>query len=357
MEITNSPLINKDTVGNYVINNISKKEIDSIYLIINNFLSSNKIENIELLNILNSFKSQKDPLILSNIFNKLELKQSLTLGYLILKELNGYEDLDENNNYSFLYNKNNKKETELVLLDNSKKIYIGNVTIIKAQDKNYIKIFNTTKIYQISYISLDQRLTGQGLGTIFYKLIYELDNIDVLISSDNLYKGSFSVWSKSLKEVGKYHGIIARGSDIILPLPFNSLESTPINVQSIDTFFISKTISNISLNRYKTLAYYDNKKTLFYYINANSDYLFSQLKTLNDSTLKLKDFDKLVEGDMDNQLEKLNINLKTYDLILRLKNQNIDNTDEKITNVCVLGNNGQVDIKQVGNSLEVQILS
>jgi hypothetical protein len=351
MEITQSPLKNKDTISNYIINNITYKDLIPVLPQIESILSKSKMENN-----FDDFKNSKDIKILEDILNNIETDLSLNIGYLILQNSPKYSKLSGNDKYSFLFKKSSSKEFEIVLLDNERKIYVGNLTLLKINDKNLSKIFNSDKLYQISYISLDQRLTGQGLGGTFYKLIYDLESMDVLLSSDNLYKGSFSVWSKTLKNVGKYHGVIVKGKNISFPSPFNSLNSSPFNEPSIESFFISKTMSNDYENIYENMSLYENKKTLFYYSPNNINSIFNTLKPIEKINFNINDFNKLVEGDLDNEIENMGLNYKTYDLILNLINQNIDVTDNTIDGVCVFGKNGEVNISQNGNKLKINIL-
>jgi hypothetical protein len=354
MEISTSPLQNKDTISNYIVNNVSYKDILPIISDIETLLYNSTKKEIKTL--LADFKKSKQIKILDEILQLVETEISLNVGYLILKNHPKYKILADEDKFTFLVKNPSSKELEIVLLENERKIYVGNLTLIKYSDKNLNKIFNSNNIYQVSYISLDQRLTGQGLGGTFYKLIYDLKPVDVLLSSDNLYKGSFSVWSKTLKSVGEYHGIIVKGKNVVFPSPFNSLNTTPFNEPSIESFFISKIMSPTYENIYDSMSFYENSKTLFYYSSNNVQSLFNGLKPLEQVIFNLNDFNKLVEGDLDSEIENIGLNYKTYDLILNLQNQNIDNTDDNVNNVCIFGKNGEINISQKGNKLKINIL-
>jgi hypothetical protein len=354
MDISSKPLKNQDVIGNYIINNVSYKDIISILPQIEDYINKSKIENIK--NDFEKFKSVKDIELLEDILNNLETEISLNVGYLILSNNKKFTNLSDEGKYTFLTKKPIGGVLEIVLLDNERKIYVGNLTLLKINDKKLIKIFGTRKTYQISYISLDQRLTGQGLGGTFYELIYKLDEVEVLLSSDNLYKGSFSVWSKTLKNVGKYHGIIVEGKNLTFPSKFNSLNTTPYNEPSIAAFFISKTMAPNSEELYNKLDLFENKKTIFYYTSKDISSIFSILKPLEQIKFNINSFNDLVEGELDSEIPNMKLNIPTYDFILNLENQNIDITDNNVTNVCIFGKNGEINISQKGNKLKINIL-
>jgi len=354
MEITQSPLKNKDTVYNYIVNYVSYKDLINVLPNIENILKDKKSKEIN--DDFEKLKSTKNVRFLENILMIVDTEMSLHIGYLILKNSPKHEILSEDGNYVFMYKKSSSKEFEIVLLDNNRKIYIGNLILLKINNTQINKLFDSDKIYQVSYISLDQRLTGQGLGGTFYKLIYEIDGVEVLLSSDNLYKGSFSVWSKTLKNIGKYHGVIVSGMKNLFLSPFNSLNTTPFNEPSIYSFFISKKINSSAEKTYNNMSIYEDKQVLFYYTAKDTNVVFNILKPLENINLNLNQFDDLVEGELDSEIDKLGINYKTYDFILNLINQNIDVVDNNVTNVCVFCKNGQVNLSQENNKIKVNIL-
>ncbi len=354
MEITLSPLKNKDTIYNYIVNYISYKDLINILPNIENTLKTLKSKEIN--NDFEKLKSTKNIRFLENILMNVDTEMSLHIGYLILKNSPKHEILSEDGNYVFMYKKSSSKEFEIVLLDNNRKIYIGNLILLKINNPQINKLFDSDKIYQVSYISLDQRLTGQGLGGTFYKLIYEIENVEVLLSSDNLYKGSFSVWSKTLKNVGKHHGIIVNGTKNLFLAPFNSLMSSPFNESSIESFFISKKLNSLAEKTYNNMSLYENKKVLFYYTPKDINVAFNILKPLTNIVLDINQFNNLVEGELDSEINKLGLNLKTYSFILNLINQNIDTVDNNITNVCVFCENGQINFSQENNKIKINIL-
>jgi hypothetical protein len=353
MEISTSPLQNKDTVSNYIINALSYKDIVGVLPEIEKMIGTKSPKTIDNFNQLKNTKNIK---FLGDILSDTDTETSLNVGYLILKNSSKHEMLSEDGNYVFMYKKSSSKEFEIVLLDNSRKIYVGNLILLKINNSQINKLFDSNQIYQVSYISLDQRLTGQGLGGTFYKLIYELENVDVLLSSDNLYKGSFSVWSKTLKNIGKYHGIIVNGTKNLFLSPFNSLNTTPFNEPSIESFFISKKLNSSAEKTYNNMSTYENKQVLFYYTPKDISVVFNTLKPLENVTLSLNQFNDLVNGELDSEIDKLNINYKTYDFTLNLINQNIDVVDNNVTNVCVFGKNGQVNLAQENKKIKVNIL-